>query len=168
MGPSFWASPWVCWSYSNWTTTTMCSFIIQSIKTKFTLVLPTIRVFVNSNLILCHYSTSQTHRLVPHIYHVNFKEGVLQNEVHFINFTKCEISTNSNVLHHRVTTALHLGHVAYPFQTADWWACPFYASARPNLLVSFGLMKECIATLSPMRHFDHSFKPQGTNNLALA
>jgi len=40
-----------------------------------------------SNSIPCLHGTSQAHRLVPHIYHVSFKEGVLQNEVHLINFT---------------------------------------------------------------------------------
>lgn len=44
-GPFFLASPWVCWSYPNWTTTTMCSFVIWSIETKFNLATPTIGVF---------------------------------------------------------------------------------------------------------------------------
>jgi hypothetical protein len=33
------------------------------------------------------YGTPQTQRLAPHIHHVNLKEGVLEIEVHHINFT---------------------------------------------------------------------------------
>ena len=34
---------------------------------------------------------------------VSFKEGVLQHEVHLLNLTCCEIFTNSNVSHYKVT-----------------------------------------------------------------
>jgi hypothetical protein len=34
--------------------------------------------------------------------------------------------------------------------------------------MSSRLMKECVASLSLMRHFYHSFEPQGTKDLALA
>src|ERR1700724_3670926 len=44
-GPSFLASPRVHWSLSNQTTTTICSFVIWSIETKFNLAPPTIGVF---------------------------------------------------------------------------------------------------------------------------
>jgi len=89
--PFFLASPWDCWSYPNWTTTTMCSFVIWSIETKFNLATPTIGVFAKfkfDGVPSWHIITSlQAHRLAPHIYHVSFKEGALQNEVHLIHFT---------------------------------------------------------------------------------
>jgi hypothetical protein len=44
--------------------------------------------FQTNSLPSWHILTSlQTRQLAPHIYHVSFKEGVLQNEVHLINFT---------------------------------------------------------------------------------
>lgn len=45
----------------NWTTTTMCSFVIWSIETKFNLATPTIGVFANSNSMVCHHDTSLPH-----------------------------------------------------------------------------------------------------------
>ena len=49
-GASFLAFPWVHWSCSNRTTTTMCLFVIWSIETKFNLATPTIGVFANFKL----------------------------------------------------------------------------------------------------------------------
>ena len=45
-------------------------------------------------------------------------------------------------------TPLHLFQTVHHSQMAHWWACPLYASASPSSLVSFGLMKECVASLS--------------------
>ena len=42
-------------------------------------------------------------------------------------------------------TPPHLVHAAHPFQTAYWWTCPLYAPASPHFLMSFRLMKECVA-----------------------
>jgi len=52
-------------------------------------------------------------------------------------------------------TPPYLVHAAHSFQTAYWWACPLYASANPNFLVSFRLIKECVASLST----DETFLP---------
>ena len=41
-----------------------------------------------------------------------------------------------------------LFHAVCPFLTVSWWACPLCASTNPNSFVSFGLMKECVASLS--------------------
>ena len=59
--PIFLASPWVHWSCSNQTTTTICSFVIWSIKTKFNLVPPTIGAFGNSKLNSLPHGTLQPH-----------------------------------------------------------------------------------------------------------
>jgi hypothetical protein len=45
-------------------------------------------------------------------------------------------------------TLPHLYHAAHPFQTAYWWTCPLSTPASPNFLMSFRIMKECIASLS--------------------
>ena len=52
-------------------------------------------------------------------------------------------------------TPPYLVHGAHCFQTAYWWACPLKAPASPNFLVSFRLMKECVASLST----DETFLP---------
>jgi hypothetical protein len=50
-------------------------------------------------------------------------------------------------------TPTHYYHAAHPFQTAYWWACPLSAPASPNFLMSFRLMKECVASLSSHKTF---------------
>lgn len=50
-----------------------------------------------------HHGVPQTRRLVPHICRVSIKEGAFQNELHLILFTQCEMSTNANVSHYKMT-----------------------------------------------------------------
>ena len=50
-------------------------------------------------------------------------------------------------------TPLHLYHAAYPFQTVYGWVCPFYVPASPNLLMSFRLMRDYVASLSTYETF---------------
>ena len=79
-GPSFLTSPWVFWICTNWIMTTICSFLTC-------LFLPYESLLI-SNSKYCHHGTSQPHQLAPHIYHVNFNDGVFQNKVDLIHFIK--------------------------------------------------------------------------------
>jgi hypothetical protein len=47
----------------------------------------------------------------------------------------------------------HLYHAAHHFLTANWWVCPLYALASSNFVMTFRLMKECVAYLSTHETF---------------
>ena len=42
---------------------------------------------------------------------------------------------------------------------------PALPAGSPNFLISFRLMRECIAFCQPMRHFYPTFEPQGTKDM---
>ena len=137
------------------------------------MVSPTIRVFVNmkfNSLPSWHITNApQTHRLTPHIYHVSFNKGLLQNKGTSSISHSVKSRQISNVPYLKVkgiaTTFISCGS---PFPNGILMGLSTLRVRKPQHNMRIGFKSTTLRLCQPMRHFFHWFEPQGIKYLALA